>query len=358
MSRTEEVIQSRVDITIMRCATLRTDPASYSEVCDTFRPRLARARRTDSGRERFIHFLVPSSVRSRFVAEHTSEGRPASIQNRLRQAGLGESGGVHIADRDVVELSNDAGRELVVKVTAGVGDTRINVRRLTPFAGALHGSEFVSQFPQKPRILDLLPVGQGREVFEAQVNANPAANRPRLGLGDLHYDVQEPMTTRIAGEVRSVLDLAVRQRPRVEHPKGVSGKAKCLSLAPEIPAFQWHPAQGTPAAPAQERPVPLTAGLGVLFAYGIDGARVQGEFLAASCGQPIKIKATQQTGQRLDSVSIDQQHRGKLMRFRAQHKTLKLAETRTFTPKSPESPHLQERHFLPGASAAVSVPEK
>jgi hypothetical protein len=55
---------------------------------------------------------------------------------------------------------------------------------------------------------------------------------------------------------------------------------------------------------------------------------------------------------------IDQQHGGKLMRFRAQHKTLKLAETRTFTPKSPESPHLQERHFLPGASAAVSVPEK
>src|SRR5712671_4968112 len=74
MSRTEEDIASRVDITIMRDATLSTYPASYSEVCDTFRPRLTRARRTDSGRERFIDFLVPSPVRSRFVAEHASEG--------------------------------------------------------------------------------------------------------------------------------------------------------------------------------------------------------------------------------------------------------------------------------------------
>ena len=69
MSRTEEDIPSRVDITIMRHSTLRTDPASYSEVCDTFRPRLACTRRTDSGRERFIDFLVPSPVRDRFVAE-------------------------------------------------------------------------------------------------------------------------------------------------------------------------------------------------------------------------------------------------------------------------------------------------
>src|ERR1700730_6190960 len=159
MSRTEEDIASRVDITIMRDTTLSTYPASYSEVCDTFRPRLAGARRTDSGRERFIHFLVPSPVRSRFVAEHVSEGRPACIEHGLRQAGLGESGGVHIADRDVVELSNDAGRELMVEVTARIGDSRVEVSRLTPFAGALRSSEFVSQPPQRLRVLDLLPGG-------------------------------------------------------------------------------------------------------------------------------------------------------------------------------------------------------
>jgi hypothetical protein len=82
MSRTEEDVLSRVDITIMRHATLRTDPASYSEVCDTFRSRLACTRRTDSGRERFIDFLVPSPVRGRFVAEPRL-GRKTSL---LREA--------------------------------------------------------------------------------------------------------------------------------------------------------------------------------------------------------------------------------------------------------------------------------
>src|ERR1700692_3112246 len=183
MSRTEEDIVSGVDITIMRDTTLRAYPASYSEVCDTFRPRLARARRTDSGRERFIDFLVPIPVRSRFVAEHVSEGRPASIKDGLRQAGLGESGGVHIADRDIVELSNNASRELVVKVTACISDTCVKVRRLTPFAGALRGSEFVGQLTQKPRVLDLLPGGKDSEVFETQVDTDPTAHRPRFGVG-------------------------------------------------------------------------------------------------------------------------------------------------------------------------------
>src|SRR5271155_3334311 len=107
----------------MRNTTLSTYPASYSELCDAFRPRLGMARRTDSGRARFIHFLVPSPVRSRFVAEHASEGRPAGIENGFRQAGLGESGGVHIADRNMIEPSNDESRMFVVKVTAGIGNT-------------------------------------------------------------------------------------------------------------------------------------------------------------------------------------------------------------------------------------------
>jgi len=168
MSRTEEDISSRVDVPIMRNTTPRTYPASYSELCDTFRPRLGMARRTDSGRERFIHFLVPSPVRGRFVAEHASEGRPAYI----------------------------------------------------------------------------------------------------------------------AGEVRAVLDLAFGER---------------------------HPAQRAPAAQAQERAVSLTAGLGVLLAHGVEGARMQGEILAAP-------------RQRLDAVSIRQQHRRKLKPSQRSNKTLKLTK--------------------------------
>jgi len=385
-------------------------------------PRLAFAKRTDSGRERFIDFLVPSPVRSRFVAEHVSEGRPARIEHGLRQAGFGESGGIHITDRDVIKLSNDTVRELVVKVTARVADPRMNVGRLSPFAGALRDSEFASQLAQKPRIFDLLPIRQGSKVFKAQVNANATSNRPRLGRRDLHDDVQKPVPAGIAGEIRAVLDLAFGQRSGMEHPKGVSGKAKGVPLALEVAALQRHPAQGAPAAPAQERSIPLTAGLGVLLAHRINRAGVQGQFLAAPRSQPIQVKAArpalvpferlqlslvteipdevagarlavEQSRQGFDAVSIHQQHRRMLMPFRALEKTLKRAETSTFTPlmfnskssaraigrtahgrpviplpqaakyqfrcsapaQSSSRPHPQERHFLPGVNAAVSV---
>jgi hypothetical protein len=385
MSRTEEDIQSRVGITIMRHPTLRAYPASYSEICDTFRPRLARARRTDSGRERFIDFLVPGPVRSRFVAEHASEGRPARIENGLCKAGLGKSGGVYIADRDVVELSNDADRDFVAKVTTRMSDTRVKIPRLRSFTGALRGSQFVGQSRKMSRVFDLLARGQGREVFKTQVDPNTAAHRPRDGLGDFNDDVQEPMTARIAGEIRSVPDRSVRQRPRVEHPKGVSGIPKGIPLALKIPTFQRHPAQRPPAAPPQERSVPLAPRLRVLFAHRIDGARVQGEMLAASRAQPVEIKAAwpdlvpfqrlllsliaeipdevtsarlpvQHSGQRLDAVSIDQQHQRKLMRLKDKGKTPKLDETSIFA-EPRETLRAHKPHCLPGACARVSMRE-
>jgi hypothetical protein len=87
---------------------------------------------------------------------------------------------------------------------------------------------------------------------------------------------------------------------------------------------------------------------------------IEGEFLAASCRQPIEVKAArpglipfqrmllslvtkipdkvagarlavEQTSQRFDAVAIDQQHRQTLMPFSVLEKTLKLAETSTFT---------------------------
>src|SRR5271156_1920416 len=361
----------------MRNTTLRTYPSSYSELCDTFRPRLGMAKRTDPGRERFIDFLVPSPVRNRFVTEHASEGRPACIEDGFRQAGLGESGGVHIADRDVVELSNDVSRAFMVKVTAGIGDTGVNVRRLTSLTGPLRDSEFVGQLAQEPRVLDPLPGREDREVFEAQVDADTAAHRPRFRRSHLHDDVQEPMPACIAGEVGAVLDLAVGERAGVKHPKGVAGEAEGLPLALQIAALQGHPAQRAPAPPAQARAISLPAGLGVLLADRVDNTGMQGEILAAPGGQAIQIKAArpalvplqslklsivaeipdeiagarlaiEESGERLDAVSIHQQHRGKLMPSKTSDKTLKLTETCIF--RNRKSP-LRERHFLLGASA-------
>jgi hypothetical protein len=60
------------------------------------------------------------------------------------------------------------------------------------------------------------------------------------------------------------------------------------------------------------------------------------------------------TRQRLDTVSIDQQHRPKLAESRAVNKTSKLTQTSIFRHSNPQP---QERHFLPGASPGVCVRE-
>jgi hypothetical protein len=102
---------------------------------------------------------------------------------------------------------------------------------------------------------------------------------------------QEPTPACIEGEVRAVLDLAFGERAGVKHPEGVACKAEGFPLALQIAARQGHPAQRAPAPPAQERPLSLTAGLGVSLAHGGDGGRTQGESLAAPRGQAIQIKS-------------------------------------------------------------------
>jgi len=68
----------------MRDATLSHYPASYSEVCDTFRP-VSLGKTNRLGRERFIHFLVPSPAPS-LIAEHVV-GRTTSLHREQTSPG-------------------------------------------------------------------------------------------------------------------------------------------------------------------------------------------------------------------------------------------------------------------------------
>ena len=139
-----EGVRRSVLATIMYGPTFATRPLSYSKVCDAFRPLLGHraASRTDLGTESLVHFLVPSSARNRFVAQHGSEGRPACIEHGLRQSGFGESGGVHISDRDVIEVSHDAMRGFVQEVVPRILDARVDVGRKAFLVCALRLRKF------------------------------------------------------------------------------------------------------------------------------------------------------------------------------------------------------------------------
>jgi hypothetical protein len=292
MSHSENVRRS-VLVTIMYAAAVATRPFSYSKVCDTFRPLLgqAAARRADLGTESLVDLLVPSSARNRFVAQHVSEGRPACIEHGLRQSGLGESRGVHVSDRDVVEVSHDAMRGFVQEVVPRIPDARVDVGSEAFFVCALRPRQFVGQLGEMLGILDLFAGREGRKVLQSKIDTHFALDRPRLRIGYLDDDVQIPALARVLSEVRAVFDLAVRQRSRVPHAEGMAGETERVPLALEVSAFQRYPAEAAAPAIAQERPLVLSARFGVLLADRVDGARVKAELLARSGRENVQIEA-------------------------------------------------------------------
>src|SRR6187551_1905276 len=154
----------------MLSAAIAANPVPYSKVCDTFRPRVRQcaATRTDLGRRRFIDFLEARAMLNSLVRELIAEGRPAGIENGLRHAGLGEPGGIHIAYRDVIELGDDARRELVQKVVPGVDDLGVQVPDETFLVGALRTSQSVLDRADVARVGDLLTSREHRKVLQPQ----------------------------------------------------------------------------------------------------------------------------------------------------------------------------------------------
>ena len=110
-----------------------------------------------------------------------------------------------------------------------------------------------------------------------------------------------------------------------------------ITLTLEFPALERNPAERPLASVTQKRPFLLATRLGVLLAHGIDRARVQAKLFAAASGQFVQIEPAvpgpakaqgvflpviavvpdeiagptlriKQASQRLDTVSVDQQH--------------------------------------------------
>src|SRR5689334_24079197 len=102
----------------MNSTAITANPFSYSQTCDTSRPRVRQgaATRTGLGGKCFVHFFKPRAMLNSLVRQFITEGRPASIKYGLRHAGFGESCRVHVTHGDVIELTNDAVRELVNEV--------------------------------------------------------------------------------------------------------------------------------------------------------------------------------------------------------------------------------------------------
>ena len=291
-SATENVYRS-IDIAIM-CTTANTTlPLSYSKVCDTFRPRIGHgaAIRTDLGRKAFVDFLEPRAMLNSLVRQLMSEARPARIQDRLGHAGPGESGGGNIADRDIVELPDNAVRELVQKIVATVRYLRVNRLDAPPLVGTLRQCKRLLGTTIDTLRFNLFAGGKRCEVFQAEVDTDTAQRLAGTVIGRDHidHDVQVPVPSRITRKVGAILDFPFRQRPAVKHAEGIACEAKRITFPLQFPSLDRHPAQGTLAAIAKIRSLPLRTRSCLLFADRIHGPGMQTQFLAAAGRQLVQV---------------------------------------------------------------------
>lgn len=292
MPRAEKQVNCSVDITIMKCIAITAGPTSLIQSCPTFRPGNASTCGAGLRRKSFIHFLIGCAFSNGFVRKHETEGRPASIRNRLRHAGLGEGFCVDIANSNVIKLFHDAIRELVECVFSTVGNLCVNVSHLTSFISPLCQAEFLFKRSVMPWIINFLAGRESCKFFEPKINANIICSRPFLGLSDFDNEVEEPIPLSITRKARPIFDLAFRQRPAIEHPECSSMKSECVTLPTNVSSLKWHPTKRLKAPISKVRPVPLRSRLTVFFANCADCGGMQVQFFARPSSQINEIKCS------------------------------------------------------------------
>ena len=334
-------VQGCVGIPIMRNTTTTANPLPYSKVCDTSRPRIGQCAtiRTDLGAERLVHFLIPRAMPKGLVREHRTKGRPACVRDAFRHAGPSEFGGRHVAHRDVVKLTHEPVRQLVLGVSACIHDTGVDLGGLSLLPGTLSVAQPFFELSKVPRVVNDLSGGERSKTLESQVDANTLERLSgfRRRLGDIDHDVQEPVASTVPGEIGAVLDLPFRQRPAVEDAKGVAGEAKRIAFALEVSPLERNPCERPLSSVTQEWALLSRPALGILLTHRVDGAGMQTKLLAAAGGELVQVETrvpaapktkrvflpvvaivpdevdrfclpVQQAVQRLHPVAVDQQH--------------------------------------------------
>jgi len=243
------------------------------------------------GGQVFTDFLERSPVRNRFIAEHVSESRPASIIDAFGKVGFCQCGGVHIAYRDQIKLFDQSPGLLVQMVCAGVLGFCVKVARKAFLVRSLCFGKPLLNLDEMARVFDLAPIGQGGQRFQAKVNSDNVLDWAERNIGKLDNDIQEPITFGVLTEAGAVANLAFWQRAGIEHAVGVAVEAEGIAGAPQITPFEGNPSERLPAAPAEIAPAALRSGLRILGANSIDGSGIQSKLFTRPAREPHKLES-------------------------------------------------------------------
>jgi hypothetical protein len=162
MCRREDGLRC-IHVTIMDRAAKATLPSPYSKTFPTLRAGAPVTHATGLGGKRFLDFCEPHACVIAFVPKHGSKRTPPCIQNGHRLSGLGESGGIHVADEDRTLVLGELGAQVVQEVFASIRDLRVNRSGTASLARPLRASQLQKCAQGTPLCLFSLKPGVSRE---------------------------------------------------------------------------------------------------------------------------------------------------------------------------------------------------
>jgi hypothetical protein len=262
MSRREGIV-SCIDVTIMDRSAHRALPSSYSKIFPAFGAGAAVTHAAGLGGKRFIDFCEPHACVIAFIPKHGSERTPTRIQDGLRLSGLGEGGGIHIADEDCTIAFDQPGAQFVQEILPAIRDLGVNRSRAKCVSRALRAGQLRLQVTVEPLGIERrqLRVTEGREALQAQVDseARHRAVKDRvdrgfisllarsLRTGDTH--IQIPAAPTILTEVART-QFKVTQTKTVPQRQPASGEVHLSPSIADCSDFEGNPAQGAARAAA------------------------------------------------------------------------------------------------------------
>jgi hypothetical protein len=177
MSRREDVL-SCINVTIMSRFANAALPSSYSKTLPALRAGAAVTHAAGLGGKRFLDFCEPHACVVAFIPKHGSERTPTCIQDRLRLSGLGEGGGIHIADEDRTMAFDQPGAQFVQEILPAIRDLGVNRSGARSLSRSLRAGQLRLQITVEPLRIERRQFGvtEGREALQAQVDSE-ARNR-------------------------------------------------------------------------------------------------------------------------------------------------------------------------------------
>jgi hypothetical protein len=213
MSRREDIVIC-IDVTIMDRSAHSALPSSYSKIFPAFGAGAAVTHAAGLGGKRFIDFIKPHACVSALILQHGSKCAPARIEHRLSVSGLGERGGIHVADEHSPVGLHQAGTELMQEISSPIRDLGMNRSGSLSMAGTLCAGQERFQVAIKALSLDrrnrlIRERGKGpQSQIDAQTRYRAIEDRSDGGFISLipplragHTDIQIPATAAVFTEI-------------------------------------------------------------------------------------------------------------------------------------------------------------